>query len=591
MFRGWEYCEAAARLARTVVLAASACAALALGGEAYSQTVERHEAPGLQTPTTPPVAPPEPTADQDTRPLGANLAAVSLLTADDPLPSSVAPGRIDSHLLAPPHGSALDHRLGKFIGQPLSRALISRIEAVIVDHYRRAGRPFVAVKLPPQDITDGTLRLRVIEFRLGHKSASGASAAVDRSITDGVRAQAGDVIDGNQLQQDLDWLNHSPFRTVTAVFAPGADTGVTDLALQAQSVKPWQAFAGYSNSGTPSDGLDRWMLGGEIGDLIRPGSLVSYELTASDDFWFGHNRLFGAADYPQYVSHSLVVALPLAPRQDFTVVADYLQSTTPSQAFDVTSRTTEISAVYRTALSNFVPAPGDGSIGVEVRGQRSDTDFGAAQVAQTNVDVAQLVFGWSDAWTDPRWRQSLSLNFRLSPGGLWGGNTNSDFLKASNGRVGKANYDYADIDYSGDFHIAGAWRYVTSVNIQIANQALLSTEQMALGGDPGVRLYVYDDRSFDNGVIWRNELRTPPVGLWSGPAGSTVLSPYLFVDAGYGQDFKIDTEQYASSFGAGSDWRFGKHLSGGVTGGLALQNAAYTRAGEFNLLANLRFTY
>src|SRR5277367_2487887 len=113
-----------------LVPAVAAGAALTFGAQALAQTIERHEAPGLQTPVTPQVAPPEPAADQDTRPLGANLAAVALLTADDPLPASVGPGRVDSHRLAPPNAAALDRRLGRFLGRPLSRALISQIEAV-----------------------------------------------------------------------------------------------------------------------------------------------------------------------------------------------------------------------------------------------------------------------------------------------------------------------------------------------------------------------------------------------------------------------------------------------------------------------------
>jgi hemolysin activation/secretion protein len=196
-----------------------------------------------------------------------------------------------------------------------------------------------------------------------------------------------------------------------------------------------------------------------------------------------------------------------------------------------------------------------------------------------------------DAWTCPSWRQSLSLDLRYSPGDLFGGNDNSTFLRASNGRVGSAEYVYGDINYAGDFRLAGAWRYVTALNLQLADKPLFSTEQTPIGGDPGVRLYVYDDRSFDDGVIWRNELRTPLVTLLSGPAGATVMSPYAFADAGYGKDLKVDTKQAASSVGAGSDWRFATHLTGGITGGWTLQNAAYTRAGAFNLLANIRFAY
>jgi hypothetical protein len=54
---------------------------------------------------------------------------------------------------------------------------------------------------------------------------------------------------------------------------------------------------------------------------------------------------------------------------------------------------------------------------------------------------------------------------------------------------------------------------------------------------------------------------------------------------------KADTGQAIGSVGAGSDWRFAQHLTGGVTGGWAVQSADFTRAGAFNLLANIRFTY
>jgi hemolysin activation/secretion protein len=283
--------------------------------------------------------------------------------------------------------------------------------------------------------------------------------------------------------------------------------------------------------------------------------------------------------------------LPLAPRQDLTVTADYIDSTTMSAAFQIRSRTTEVSAVYRTALSNVVQLPGDASIGIEVRGQQNETEFGSTQVAQTSADVAQLLVGWSDAWSDSRWHQSLSLTGRFSPGGLWGGNSDSDFLAVSNGRVGDADYAYADLDYSGDFRIAGSWRYVTTVHAQLADRPLLSTEQMPIGGDPGVRVYVYDDQSFDNGAVWRNELRTPLLPLWTGSSFATVASPYLFTDAGYGEDRGNYVGQWAASAGAGSDWRIAQHLSGGVSGGRALENAAFTHAGGFRLLANVRFTY
>ncbi|MFX5085227.1 POTRA domain-containing protein, partial [Acinetobacter baumannii] len=57
--------------------------------------------------------------------------------------------------------------LSGFIGQPLSMALIADAQAAIAGVYREASHPFVSVSIPPQEVTAGTLTLRVIEFALG----------------------------------------------------------------------------------------------------------------------------------------------------------------------------------------------------------------------------------------------------------------------------------------------------------------------------------------------------------------------------------------------------------------------------------------
>jgi len=136
---------------------AAALGALGLSGPALGQVVERHEAPGLQQAPAAPVAAPEPPANEDATPLGANLASVNLLRAEAPAPGFASEAVAQTPLSDAPNQATLDRKLARFAGQPLSRALIARIEAVVVDHYRQAGRPFVAVKLPPQDLTQGVL--------------------------------------------------------------------------------------------------------------------------------------------------------------------------------------------------------------------------------------------------------------------------------------------------------------------------------------------------------------------------------------------------------------------------------------------------
>ena len=574
------------------LLIALVAASLGLASRADAQAaLERHTAPGPLTPATPQVAPAAPSTDQDARPLGANLTAVVLLRAEDAIPTNAKQGGIDADRLAASDQKDLRRSLARFLGQPLSRKLISEIQAAVVRHYRRVGRPFVSVTTPPQELTEGVLTLRVVEFHLGKKTPSGASARADKAIEAGIRARPGALIDATDLEQDLDWLNRSPFRQVTATFAPGAALGETDLQLQAHTVRPWQVTTGYANSGTPSSGLDRWVIGAEVGDLVTPGSLVSYQLTTSDDFWFKNNALFGGIANPAYLSHSLVASTPLAPRQDLTLTADYIETNAPVQAFEVNSTTAELTAVYRSALSNFVPLPGDASVGLEARVQRTDTSFGGTEVKQGEVDVGQVVAGWSGSWSNEGSHESLTLMAHISPGGLSPHNQSAAFAASSSGRVTSAFYSYYDLDYAGDFTIRGRWRYMTAVNVQLADRPLIDTEQFAIGGDGGSRTYVYDDQSFDAGAVWRNELWGPPWRLAISKPLPLPTQPYVFLDGAYGQDLRGGPHQFASSAGIGLNWAFASHLSGGLVGGWSLINAASTRAGQFKFLAKVNAAF
>jgi hemolysin activation/secretion protein len=179
----------------------------------------------------------------------------------------------------------------------------------------------------------------------------------------------------------------------------------------------------------------------------------------------------------------------------------------------------------------------------------------------------------------------------ISPGGLSPNNQNAAFAASSNGRVTSAFYSYYDLDYAGAFTIKGSWRYVTAVNLQIADRPLFSTEQFAIGGEGGSRTYVYDDQSFDSGVVWRNEIWGPPLRLAISKPLPLPTQPYVFLDGAYGQDMRGGPHQFASSTGMGLNWSLSSHLSGSLVGGWSLINAAYTRSGQFKLLAKVNAAF
>ena len=273
----------------------------------FAQAIERNlpPAPKQHEPTiaTPKLAP----ADQDATPIGPALSGIVVLGGSDAV---VASPRAGVDVSRAPRLADDVPALARFLGRPLSRKLISEIEAEIARHYRQAGFPFVNLTTPEQDITAGVLQVRALEFRLGSKSAPGAGDRTAAYILSRVRVSAGQPIDVGLLAQDLDWLGRYPYRRTEAQFSPGGSTGLTDLALQTTTTKPWSAYLGYANSGSPLTGTDRWFAGVQTAVPGLRDAVASYQYTGSGDAVFDDDQVFHSAIAPSYVSDAGRLVIP-----------------------------------------------------------------------------------------------------------------------------------------------------------------------------------------------------------------------------------------------------------------------------------------
>jgi hemolysin activation/secretion protein len=63
--------------------------------------------------------------------------------------------------------------LSVFLNQPVTAQTIKEIKEAISAHYLRESHPFVAIRVPEQEVTSGTLRLIVRESKLGTISVEG----------------------------------------------------------------------------------------------------------------------------------------------------------------------------------------------------------------------------------------------------------------------------------------------------------------------------------------------------------------------------------------------------------------------------------
>ncbi len=569
-------------------LAASlSLAVLVAASSGWAQPVERNLPPAPSAVAPMVIAPEASSPSGDATPIGPALRAVVLLNARDPVQPTARDGVDVSRTPRLIHqGKAFS----RFLGRRISARLIAQLEAEVTRRYRAAGFPFVSVSVPEQEITAGVVQLRVVEFHLGAKSAPGASPADAPYLESRIRVSPGDAIAAAPLAQDLDWLDRYPFRRIEAVMAPGAAFGTTDLRLQTTPLRPYSLYAGYANSGSPLTGWDRYFAGFESAIPGWRDALAAYQFTGSGDLLFGDGAVFRGAADPRYVSQAGRLILPTLPRQDVEASFSFVQSNQASPPFTIRQTTYEGVLAYRGALSNLWPAlPGDAAIGVELKRQDSDVLFGDAKATSRSIDVFQITFAYAGRETDAFGDTSGEASLHFSPGSINRLNTDGAFSAFSQGRSDTSTYAYVSGDLNRYTRLPSlfqrsGWAMINSLIGQYSAVALPTTEQTGLGGEGLARGYSLDDGAFDTSLVSRNELRAPPMkvlpaaGRWSDS-----LSPFAFLDAGYGADQRRHAGITAVSMGLGGAYQLGAHLSASFDAAWALTSVGLTHGGDARL--------
>lgn len=562
--------------------------AIAPGGIARAQqVVERN------LPPEPPRRAPEIRIDtndliksDDATPLGVNVHAIVLIGANAGVkPRSGAKG-VDLDQVSGIDAAALREPLARFLDRPLSRKLIAEVQAAVAAAYREAGRPFVSVTLPPQEVSSGVLQLRVILFRVAGIKVTGA--APESYNQDRIRLVPGQEIDARKLETDLDWANRNPFRQVEAVFGPGKDLGMTDVNIQVTDRKPWQAYAGYANSGTLLTNRNRYY----VGATGAPSAdvFVSYQLTGSGNFWM-NDGLFNRPDDAGYLSQAGRLLAPLGLRTSLEVVGDHvLTNERPNNLFRIRTQTSQASAIVRTALSDLLPpAVGDLLGGVELKHQLRTTIFDGTPVAEGTADVAQLVVGWNGRWSDNHGANNLDVRLKSNPGGILYGNNSAAWSAFTNGRVTDVQTNFVTVEYGRMTPLPMNLSLKSEVSVLASSKPLPDTERIGLGGIHAVRGYVTEDGAVDQALILRNSLYVAMPGMPAWMPGT--LAPFVLADIGWGRDLYFRRDSTLSSVGAGFDFAAGPNFNSRLLAARALSDGMHTPAGSWRVSLQASMSY
>jgi len=465
-----------------------------------------------------------------------------------------------------------------YLGVPVSPELIGLLGATLRNWLHRQGHLFMVAYVPPQDVTDGIVRVVVGSARLdGELRIDGAKWFSEKSYRAALPVQPGAVIDARTLQAGVERLNTNPYRRVALAAEPGVTAGTTKLTLRAQEIRPWQFMTGYNNTGTAVTDEDRVLAGVTWGNAFGRGDIFGYSLSA--DPAFAHS-----------ISHSLNYGTQLPRDWTLSLFGSYssVESVLPEP---LAQKGTSWQLGTRFALP-LKPTAGRWTRRVEFSADfkyaDNNLEFAAIPISDNVTHVAQA--GVSFSVNRRREQESMGLTVGIfgSPGGITSRNDDDAFAGSRAGA--SSSYVYGKLDAYYAQGLPAGFSFNSRLSVQTADGPLLGVEQLAGSGSVAVRGYRESAVFGDEGVIGSVELHAPPLRL---ARLKGQLDAFVFLDAGSLHDLGPDggnTELVGA--GPGLNLTIGRRFSLSAAYGWQLKEIPYLAdqgSGFCHVNAILRF--
>lgn len=426
------------------------------------------------------------------------VPSLTALQKDGLPPSSAGPQGVAVSglpLLADPE---FIRQVRPFLGRPLTIGGLRQITQLATNWYRAHGQPFTSVTVPPQNVSTGVVQVVVTEYRVDRVTVKGNRWFSGNLLRAESGLEPGQTLTLPGLQQDLNWLNANPFRTVTTIFQPGAQPGATDVVLETQDRLPVRVYSSFDNAGVPSLGLSEWTAGATWGDAFGLDQQLSYQFTRSVN--------------GRYDAHALSWTAPLPWRDKLLIFGSYERETPDiGPNFGETGHSGQASLRYVHTLPWLSWLTEDIQIGYDFKTTNNNLEFGGVQVFANHVDVDQFPLIYEAAFTDPYGQTTFENQLVISPGGMGGGNNTLAFQAALPGS--RADYLYDRIGLTRVTRLPCRFSWITRAMGQVSDRNLMYSEQLGAGGPESVRGYYTDTALGSEGVLVSEEVRAPALSL------------------------------------------------------------------------------
>lgn len=398
--------------------------------------------------------------------------------------------------------------LGDVRGKSYDMAGLRGLAESVSAYYRAAGYPFARAYLPTQSMTDGKLRIEVIEGRYGKVQAHGDKALVTPATGFLTPLKPSEVISSDALERTTLVLDDLPGIKIAPIIRPGQEVGTGDLDVRVERTPGFSGDVGLDNHGNRYTGEYRARANLQWDSPFTFGDQAIARLIYSDEgMWMG----------------SLGYSLPLG-TSGLRGNVGYAHTYYELAKDFVNLRSTGTADVASLGVTYPI-----------VRAQRANLTLAATYQHKDLNDKQGLAGTDDDKSSDSL---PIALNFDQRDG-LWGGgitygslgytsgnlklsatleNTDRTSGQNTRGSFDKWNLDIARVQATPAANLTLFGR----ISAQRAGKNLDSSEGFSIGGANGVRAYPSGEGNGDEGWLAQIEVRY----------AVRLFTPYAFYDAG-----------------------------------------------------------
>ncbi len=401
---------------------------------------------------------------------------------------------------------------------------LDAIALAVTEYYRENGFILATAFVPEQEVTDGVIRLNVLEGRLGDVAVLNELIFSPETIKAAFANELGEPVTEERIEGALRRINDLPGVRVRGSFSPGDNVGETRLTLGVLDEQDWTSTILMDNHGSETTGETRL-----------------YATTGWNNLWGkGHHLLVGVlrSEGPDSSLYGQV-------QYEWPFTADRrgtLTATLSTNEFSVTrlANLPEIvgeSENYGLAAKYQVMRSRTQNLSVTAGYTQKDVVFQVGQLTTLSTDEKIETFLVAADYTQLWDKQQLLMNgrFGVDQGHMISGEArgqSTDFTKLLLSATVLKRFSIDNWVTKNE----SAFSFVVKLNSQYTEKFLSSVEQFSLGGPNGVRAFGVSDVSVDSGAYLGAELHFDlPIDIvrrFNLPLEP--IRPFIFYDYAYG---------------------------------------------------------